>query len=48
MLANINIAEKRLPQDGQFNWSYQKNNYSIRVATLPTLYGEKNSFTAHE
>ena len=41
ILANINIAEKRLPQDGQFNWSYQKNNYSIRVATLPTLYGEK-------
>ncbi|WP_235376242.1 ATPase, T2SS/T4P/T4SS family, partial [Proteus faecis] len=41
VLANLNIAEKRLPQDGQFSWSYHDKNYSIRIATLPTLYGEK-------
>ncbi|MBI6217829.1 ATPase, T2SS/T4P/T4SS family [Proteus sp. DFP240708] len=41
VLANLNIAEKRLPQDGQFSWSYNEKNYSIRIATLPTLYGEK-------
>lgn len=41
ILANLNIAEKRLPQDGQFSWVYEGNTYSIRVATLPTLYGEK-------
>ncbi|MDM3560694.1 ATPase, T2SS/T4P/T4SS family [Proteus vulgaris] len=41
ILANLNIAEKRLPQDGQFNWFYHEKEYSIRIATLPTLYGEK-------
>ena len=41
ILADLNIAEKRLPQDGQFNWSYDEKSYSIRIATLPTLYGEK-------
>lgn len=41
ILANLNIAEKRLPQDGQFNWSYNEKSYSIRISTLPTLYGEK-------
>ncbi|WP_226893944.1 ATPase, T2SS/T4P/T4SS family [Proteus sp. FME41] len=41
ILADLNIAEKRLPQDGQFNWFYHDKEYSIRIATLPTLYGEK-------
>ncbi|OAT45629.1 PilB family type IV fimbrial assembly ATPase [Proteus hauseri ATCC 700826] len=41
ILADLNIAEKRLPQDGQFNWFYDEKSYSIRIATLPTLYGEK-------
>lgn len=41
ILANLNIAEKRIPQDGQFSWNYQEKLYSIRIATLPTFYGEK-------
>lgn len=41
ILANLNIAEKRLPQDGQFNWSHHETAYSIRISTLPTFYGEK-------
>lgn len=39
--ANLNIAEKRLPQDGRI--LYNKNNFDfdIRVSILPTLNGEK-------
>ncbi|MEX5993153.1 ATPase, T2SS/T4P/T4SS family [Providencia vermicola] len=40
-LAKLNIAEKRLPQDGQMNWYFDGHNYSIRLSTIPTLYGEK-------
>ncbi|WP_338804676.1 type II secretion system protein GspE [Xenorhabdus griffiniae] len=41
IMAKLNIAEKRQPQDGQFDWSDNKNSYAIRISTLPTLYGEK-------
>ncbi|ELX8378488.1 ATPase, T2SS/T4P/T4SS family [Providencia vermicola] len=41
ILAKLNIAEKRLPQDGQMNWYFDGHNYSIRLSTIPTLYGEK-------
>lgn len=41
VLANINIAEKRIPQDGKFR--ILKNSYEIdlRVSTFPTVHGEK-------
>ncbi|WP_340615433.1 type II secretion system protein GspE [Xenorhabdus entomophaga] len=41
IMAKLNIAEKRQPQDGQFDWSDNTNNYAIRISTLPTLHGEK-------
>ncbi|WP_426576571.1 type II secretion system protein GspE [Xenorhabdus stockiae] len=41
IMAKLNIAEKRQPQDGQFDWNDNKNRYAIRISTLPTLYGEK-------
>lgn len=41
ILAKLNIAEKRLPQDGQFSCFLDKQNFSIRLSTMPTLYGEK-------
>ncbi|MDX7997930.1 type II secretion system protein GspE [Xenorhabdus sp. Reich] len=41
IMAKLNIAEKRQPQDGQFDWYDSKNNYAIRISTLPTLHGEK-------
>lgn len=41
ILAKMNIAEKRLPQDGQMNWYFDGQNYSIRLSSIPTLYGEK-------
>ncbi|MDR5617615.1 ATPase, T2SS/T4P/T4SS family [Arsenophonus sp.] len=41
ILAKLNIAEKRLPQDGQLEWISRDIHYAIRISTLPTLYGEK-------
>ncbi|MGJ0626265.1 type II secretion system protein GspE [Xenorhabdus bovienii] len=41
IMAKLNIAEKRQPQDGQFDWNDSKNSYAIRISTLPTLHGEK-------
>lgn len=41
VLANINIAEKRVPQDGKFRIVSDGNEVDLRVSTFPTLYGEK-------
>jgi len=41
VLSKLNIAEKRLPQDGTFRLRLDKEGIDIRVATLPTQYGEK-------
>ncbi|MDX7986583.1 type II secretion system protein GspE [Xenorhabdus sp. 12] len=41
IMAKLNIAEKRQPQDGQFDWHDSKSNYAIRISTLSTLHGEK-------
>ena len=39
--ANLDIAEKRLPQDGRINFKLENEQFDIRVSVLPTLYGEK-------
>lgn len=39
--ANLDIAEKRLPQDGRIFFTAQGHKFDIRVSVLPTLYGEK-------
>jgi general secretion pathway protein E/type IV pilus assembly protein PilB len=39
--ANIDIAEKRLPQDGRIIFKEGDNQFDIRVSVLPTLNGEK-------
>ncbi|HEY2581264.1 MAG TPA: GspE/PulE family protein [Mucilaginibacter sp.] len=41
IFANLDIAEKRLPQDGRINFKQQDQQFDIRVSVLPTLYGEK-------
>lgn len=41
IMASIDIAEKRMPQDGRFHMSVDGNEVDLRVATLPTAYGEK-------
>ena len=41
ILSNLNIAERRLPQDGRFTIKSSKREIDVRVAVLPTVYGEK-------
>jgi type IV pilus assembly protein PilB len=41
IIANLDIAEKRLPQDGRINFKYRDQQFDIRVSVLPTLHGEK-------
>lgn len=41
VLANLDIAERRLPQDGRFSARLDGREMDLRVATLPTGYGEK-------
>lgn len=40
IMADLNIAERRLPQDGKIKTKYQDKEYDLRVSTLPTPYGE--------
>ena len=39
--AHLDIAEKRLPQDGRIIFKHDRGKTDIRVSILPTLYGEK-------
>jgi type IV pilus assembly protein PilB len=39
--ANLDISEKRLPQDGRISFKRKEQQFDIRVSILPTLYGEK-------
>jgi len=41
VMANLNIAEKRLPQDGRIEIRIGDKNIDIRVSTLPTAFGER-------
>jgi type IV pilus assembly protein PilB len=41
ILSKMDIAEKRLPQDGGFMVKMNKRLIDLRVSTLPTIYGEK-------
>jgi general secretion pathway protein E len=40
IMANLNIAERRLPQDGRFKVRVMGNTLDLRVSTVPTLHGE--------
>ncbi|WP_437889026.1 type II secretion system protein GspE [Phytobacter sp. V91] len=41
VLGNLDIAERRVPQDGQFSITLAGQEISFRIATLPCRYGEK-------
>lgn len=41
IMANLDIAEKRLPQDGRIHYKGTSEQFDIRVSVLPTLHGEK-------
>jgi general secretion pathway protein E len=40
LLSNLDIAEKRKPQDGRFSTAVGAREYDFRISTLPILYGE--------
>jgi len=40
LLSNLDIAEKRKPQDGRFSATISKKDFDFRVSTLPTIHGE--------
>jgi type II secretory ATPase GspE/PulE/Tfp pilus assembly ATPase PilB-like protein len=41
VLAHMDVTQKRTPQDGTFTFPHQSNAVDIRVATFPTVHGEK-------
>lgn len=41
VLANLDVAERRLPQDGKFSVLTNAGEIDLRVSTFPTVYGEK-------
>ncbi|HEX8245024.1 MAG TPA: type IV-A pilus assembly ATPase PilB [Longimicrobium sp.] len=41
ILSDLNIAERRVPQDGRLKLRFGKRVIDFRVSTLPTLFGEK-------
>ncbi|WP_117236074.1 GspE/PulE family protein [Vibrio maerlii] len=40
LMANLDISEKRLPQDGRFNIRVKGQSVDIRISTMPVQYGE--------
>ncbi len=41
IMGKMNIAEKRIPQDGRVETKINGNEIDIRISTIPTVYGEK-------
>ncbi len=41
VMANLNVAERRLPQDGRVEMDVEFRKVDIRISTLPTVHGEK-------
>ena len=40
VMANLNISERRVPQDGRINFNLGNKQIDLRVSTLPTQFGE--------
>lgn len=40
-MARLDIAEKRIPQDGRISLRIGRRNIDVRVSTLPSIYGER-------
>jgi type II secretory ATPase GspE/PulE/Tfp pilus assembly ATPase PilB-like protein len=40
IMAQLDITEQRLPQDGSFTLAFLKKKYDLRISTAPTIYGE--------
>ncbi|TLS82175.1 MSHA biogenesis protein MshE, partial [Photobacterium damselae subsp. damselae] len=40
LMAQLNISEKRLPQDGRFQINVKNHTVDVRISTLPVQFGE--------
>ena len=41
VMANLDIAERRLPQDGNITYQAGAKEINMRISTMPTIHGEK-------
>lgn len=41
IMSNLDIAERRIPQDGKIHLRNENKEYDLRVSTMPTIFGEK-------
>jgi type IV pilus assembly protein PilB len=41
IISGLNIAEKRIPQDGRITMKIDERSYDLRVSVLPIHFGEK-------
>lgn len=41
IMGNLDIGEKRLPQDGTLTFTQLEGSYDVRISTIPTVHGEK-------
>lgn len=41
VMGDMDIAEKRIPQDGKIHYKAGESSYDLRISSLPTVYGEK-------
>ncbi len=41
ILSDLDIAERRIPQDGHFRTNIEGKNLNVRVSVIPTVFGEK-------
>ena len=41
VLSELDIAQRLLPQDGDFEFEFLSSGYNVRVSSVPTLHGEK-------
>lgn len=39
--SNLDITEKRRPQDGKMNFKFENKEYNLRISVIKTIYGEK-------
>ena len=42
VMANLNIAERRLPQDGRITMRIEGREIDMRISTVPTMHGERS------
>lgn len=41
VMGNMDVSERRKPQDGRYSFTYNNRMYDLRISSLPTIFGEK-------